>query len=209
MSNAANARRRNGAGGLAPPQTFHDRLAQTRQLERDARVGRKPDYAGERRHSMSLLVNNRPGVLIRIALVFSRRGYNIDSLVVSPTSDERFSVINMTATGDSATLDQILKQVNKLIDVVHATDHTDDDLIERELALIKVSCDPEIRNEILQISHALDCKTVDLTDSTVTIQITGTTEALDNAQRVLERYGVMEMVRTGKLIMLRGEDITP
>lgn len=191
------------------PMSFEDRLSHTRRLERDAGSSRMSASESTRRHSMSLLVNNRPGVLIRISLVFARRGYNIDSLVVSPTSDKEFSVINMTATGDAMTLHQILKQVNKLVDVVHATDHTDDDLIERELALIKISCEPQQRNEILQIAHALDCKTVDLSDTTVTVEITGSTEALDNAQKVLERYGVMEMVRTGKLIMVRGEQITP
>ena len=109
--------------------TFNERLTSVREAERTAGSRRKAQQREPRKHSMSLLVNNRPGVLIRISLVFSRRGYNIDSLVVSPTSDERFSVINMTATGDATTLHQILKQVNKLVDVVHATDHTDDELI--------------------------------------------------------------------------------
>lgn len=193
----------------APKMTFDERLSSVREAERTAGSRRKAAQREPRKHSMSLLVNNRPGVLIRISLVFARRGYNIDSLVVSPTSDERFSVINMTATGDATTLHQILKQVNKLVDVVHATDHTDDELIERELALIKMSCDPEVRNEILQVAHALDCKTVDLSESSLTVEISGTTESLDNAQKVLARYGVMEMVRTGKLIMVRGENITP
>ncbi len=201
----------NGNGSkFTPTMSFEEKLSHTRTQEREQAKSRPSSPRGiVRKHSMSLLVNNRPGVLIRIALVFARRGYNIDSLVVSPTSDERFSVINMTATGEANTLHQILKQVNKLVDVVHATDHTDDDLIERELALIKISCKPEVRNEILQIGHALECKPVDLSDSTVTFEISGTTETLDNAQKVLERYGVMEMVRTGKLIMVRGEDITP
>lgn len=200
----------NGNGNaFTPTMSFAEKLSHTRTQERIRAGAGQSTQDDIRKHSMSLLVNNRPGVLIRIALVFARRGYNIDSLVVSPTSDSRFSVINMTATGEANTLHQILKQVNKLVDVVHATDHTDDDLIERELALIKISCKPEVRNEILQIAHALDCKPVDLSDSTVTFEISGTTETLDNAQKVLERYGVMEMVRTGKLIMVRGEDITP
>ncbi|MFP4644084.1 MAG: acetolactate synthase small subunit [Spirochaetales bacterium] len=194
---------------FTPTMSFEQKLSHTRAQERKQGRSSQSSETAIRKHSMSLLVNNRPGVLIRIALVFARRGYNIDSLVVSPTADKRFSVINMTATGEANTLHQILKQVNKLVDVVHATDHTDDDLIERELALIKISCEPEARNEILQIAHALDCKPVDLSDTTVAFEISGTTEALDNAQKVLERYGVMEMVRTGKLIMIRGEDITP
>mgnify|MGYP006426430009 CR=1 FL=1 len=194
---------------FAPTMSFEEKLSHTRKQER--KQGKTPQSNAKaiRKHSMSLLVNNRPGVLIRISLVFARRGYNIDSLVVSPTADKHFSVINMTATGEANTLHQILKQVNKLVDVVHATDHTDDDLIERELALIKISCEPEIRNEILQIAHALNCTPGDLSDTTVAFEISGTTEALDNAQKVLERYGVREMVRTGKLIMVRGENITP
>ncbi|TVQ25317.1 MAG: acetolactate synthase small subunit [Spirochaetaceae bacterium] len=159
-------------------------------------------------HTISLLVSNKPGMLIRIALVFARRGFNIDSLVVSPSSDERFSVMNIDVSGDKTTLDQIIKQVNKLVDVVHATDYTDEDLIQRELALIKVKCQPEERPEVLQLAHALECVTLDLSETTVTFQITGPTERLDNAQMVLSSYGVVEMIRTGKLIMARGEKVT-
>lgn len=191
--------------------TFEDRLAQGRMLERAQRRQKSGDATESdqvKGHTISLLVNNRPGVLIRVALAFARRGYNIDSLVVSPSSNEDFSVMNIDVSGDKKTLDQIIKQVNKLVDVVHATDYTDEDLIQRELALIKVKCRPEERPEVLQLAHALDCVTLDLSETTVTFQITGPTERLDNAQMVLSSYGVVEMIRTGKLIMARGEKVT-
>jgi acetolactate synthase I/III small subunit len=161
------------------------------------------------KHTISLYVANKPGVLIRIALVFARRGYNIDSLVVSPAPDQDFSTMNIVASGDRKTLDQILKQLNKLVDVVHATDRTNDDVINRELALIKVHCEPELRGEVLQLSKALDCETVDLGERSVTIQATGNSEKLDAVSRVFERYGLLEMMRTGKVVIARGETITP
>src|SRR5512137_2237055 len=95
---------------------------------------------GSARHSISLYVANKPGVLIRIALVFSRRGYNIDSLVVSETQDPRFSRMNIVASGDRETLEQILKQLNKLTDVIHARDYSFSEVIEKELALVKIDC---------------------------------------------------------------------
>jgi acetolactate synthase-1/3 small subunit len=161
-----------------------------------------------RKHTISLYVANKPGVLIRISLVFARRGYNIDSLVVSPSSDPDFSTMNIVASGDKKTLGQILKQLNKLVDVVHATDRTNDDVIHRELALIKINCDPDHRGEILQLAKALDCDTVDLGDSSVTIEVTGTSDKLDSVGKVFDRYGLLEMIRTGKVLIARGDTIT-
>jgi acetolactate synthase-1/3 small subunit len=163
---------------------------------------------GYKRHTLSLYVANKPGVLIRIALVFARRGYNIDSLVVSPSADPDFSSMNIVATGDEKTLDQILKQLNKLVDVVHASDRTNDDVIHRELALMKIHCEADMRGEVLQLAKALDCDTVDLGPSSVTIEVTGKTDKLDGVSRVFARYGVLEMIRTGKVLMSRGETIT-
>ncbi len=172
----------------------------------------KDEYTTEldfKKHTISLYVANKPGVLIRIALVFARRGYNIDSLVVSPSSDAHFSTMNIVASGDKKTLGQILKQLNKLIDVVHATDRTNDDVIHRELSLIKINCDPDHRGEILQLAKALDCDTVDLGDGSVTIEATGTSDKLDAVSKVFERYGLLEMIRTGKVLIARGDTITP
>jgi acetolactate synthase I/III small subunit len=159
-------------------------------------------------HSISLLVNNKPGVLIRIALVFARRGYNIDSLVVSPAHDERFSHMSITASGERRILEQIIKQLDKLVDVIHARDHTGDVVVEKELALIKVQSPPEIRTEILQISEHFKCQTVDISDDTLMIQATGNTDKLDALHTLLGKYKILEMVRTGKIIMIRGSAVT-
>ncbi len=163
---------------------------------------------GYRKHTISLLVANRPGVLIRISLVFARRGYNIDSLVVSAASDPNFSMMNIVASGDEKTLDQILKQLNKLIDVVHASDRTGENIIQRELALIKLSCADEQRSELLQLAYALNCDTVDIDETSITVQVTGSSEKLDSAISVFQGYTVLELVRTGKVLMARGSEKT-
>ena len=157
-----------------------------------------------KKHAISLYVANKPGVLIRIALVFARRGYNIDSLVVSEAHDPDFSQMNIEATGDEKTLDQILKQLNKLVDVVHARDNTAEDVIAKEFALIKVNCPPEIRSEVLQVSHAFEAETVDLSEDTITPQIAGESRKIDSIHTVFSKYGVIEMVRSGKILIARG-----
>ncbi len=168
----------------------------------------KETESGSRKHTISLRVANRPGVLIRIALVFARRGYNLDSLVVSPSNDPDYSMMNIVAIGDEKVLDQILKQLNKLIDVVHATDRTGEDIIQRELALIKIRCVPEQRSEVLQLAHALKCDTVDIDESSLTLQSSGSTERLDSTIRSFQPFGVFELVRTGKVLMARGSEHT-
>ncbi|MBN1782172.1 acetolactate synthase small subunit [bacterium] len=156
-------------------------------------------------HTISLLVNNKPGVLIRIALVFSRRGYNLESVVVSPSNDPKYSRMSLVASGDKETLDQIIKQLNKLVDVVHATDHTGDVTLERELALIKVCCPASKRGEILQIADHFKCRSLDITDDTMTFEVTGSTEKLNSMHMMLDKYGILESIRTGKLVMMRGK----
>lgn len=161
-----------------------------------------------KKHVISLYVYNKPGALIRIALVFARRGYNIDSLVVSEGHDPAFSHMNITATGDENTLHQILQQLNKLVDVIHAKDHTGDDIVQRELALIKLHCTGETRSEILQVAHVFKCVAVNLTDTTITLEVTGETEKIDALHRMLNQYGILEMVRTGHVLIARGEETT-
>jgi len=156
------------------------------------------------KHTISLYVSNKPGVLIRIALVFARRGYNIDSLVVSGGHDPSFSHMTISATGDRNTLHQILKQLNKLVDVVHAKDHTEDPVIEREMALVKIKCPADKRSEVLQMAHVFECETIDLTQETITLQVTGETTKLDNVHTMFSPYGIMEMVRTGKVLIMPG-----
>lgn len=159
-------------------------------------------------HSLSLLVANRPGVLVRIALVFSRRGYNIDSLVVSPTLDPNFSRMNIVAHGNPEILMQIIKQLEKLVDVVQAKDHTNMNVVEKELALIKVRCAPEQRTEILQLCDHFKAVTVDMTENSLIIQITGNTDKIDAMKSLCTKFEIVEYIRTGKVIMLRGEERT-
>lgn len=155
-------------------------------------------------HVISLLVNNRPGVLIRISLVFARRGFNIESLVVSQAQDPNFSRMTIVAMGDKKTLEQIIKQLNKLVDVIHATDHSSQNTVQRELALIKLNCPTEKRTEILQIVEHFKSQTLDISDDTLLVQATGSSEKLDAMHQMFSKYGVIESVRSGKLIMARG-----
>jgi acetolactate synthase-1/3 small subunit len=161
-----------------------------------------------KKHTISLYVANKPGVLNRTALVFSRRGYNIDSLVVSQGHDPAFSHMNIVATGDERTLDQILKQLDKLVDVVHAREHTGEGAIERELALIKLRCPAEHRTEVLEIAHTFKCHVLDLNENTVILQVTGTSEKIEALHRMLGKFGVLELLRTGKVLIARGEEVT-
>ncbi|MBN2143918.1 MAG: acetolactate synthase small subunit [Candidatus Aureabacteria bacterium] len=160
------------------------------------------------KHTISLLVNNKPGVLVRIAQVFARRGFNIDSLVVSPTTDDRFSSMTIVSTGSASTLDQIIKQVCKLIDVVHGQEHNPSDSISRELALFKVKCPLEKRTEILQIVEHFRAQTIDFTEDSLVIQSTGSSEKLDAMTQLLKNYDLMEMIRTGKIVITRGDQTT-
>jgi acetolactate synthase-1/3 small subunit len=167
-------------------------------------MNQEKDFA----HSISLLVANRPGVLVRIALVFSRHGYNIDSLVVSPTLNPEFSRMNIVARGNPEILMQIIKQLEKLVDVVHAKDHTNMNVVEKELALIKLRCSSEERTEILQLCEHFKASTVDMTDNSMIIQITGNTDKIDAMKNLCSKFEIVEYIRTGKVIMLRGKDKT-
>lgn len=163
---------------------------------------------GARKHTISLLVANKPGVLIRISLVFARRGYNIDSLVVSESKDPAFSTMNIVAIGETKVLDQIIKQLSKLIDVVSVRDRTDEDTIQRELVLIKVAADSKERMELLSVAHAMGCEVLDVGEKHVVFQLTGRSERLDAATKVLEPFGILEVVRTGKVLMSRSVEAT-
>lgn len=159
-------------------------------------------------HSISLLVSNKPGVLVRISLVFSRRGYNIDSLVVSPTLDSEFSRMNIVARGNPETLVQIIRQLEKLVDVIQAKDHTGESIVERELALFKVKAYSENRTELLQIAEHFKAISLDMTETSMILQVTGASEKIDAVKTLLMKFGIIEFIRTGKVIMARGEDKT-
>lgn len=155
-------------------------------------------------HTISLFVMNKPGVLYRITMVFARRGYNIESLVVSPALDGHYSRITITAKGDPEILEQIIKQCDKLIDVLHAGEHYAYNTIEKELALIKVEANSTERVEILQVVEHFKAETVDFADNSLVIQVTGSTEKLDAMIDMLKKFNLIELVRTGKVLMARG-----
>ena len=160
------------------------------------------------KNTISLLVRNKPGVLVRVAQVFARRGFNIDSLVVSPTTDPLFSSMTISSSGNFEALDQIIKQANKLIDVVHVKEHDQDDSMSRELALFKLKCPAEKRTEVLQIVDHFKGETIDLTHNYIVVQVTGTSEKLDAMEAMLLPYQVIEMIRTGKIVITRGNTQT-
>ena len=156
-------------------------------------------------HTISLLVRNKPGVLVRVALVFARRGYNIESLVVSAdVTNGQFSRMTITCSGDPETLDQIIKQLTKLIDVVHAFDHTGAAVIETEIALVKLDCAVDQRTEILQIAAQFGAKIVDSGATSMIVRIYGTSDKLDACLSLLSHYRIAELVRSGKILMTRG-----
>lgn len=155
-------------------------------------------------HTLSVYVNNKPGVLGRICQVFSRRGFNIESLVVSQSRDPRFSRMTIGISGHPEGLHQIILQVAKLIDVIHCYEHTDRDAVAKEMVLVKIMAGPQERTEILQIVEHYSGKTVDLQEDSLICMITGNTDKVDAAVRLLGKFEIIETVRTGKVVMARG-----
>ena len=155
-------------------------------------------------HVISLYVNNKPGVLVRVAIVFARRGYNIDSLVVSPGARGDFSRMTVACSGDPETLEQIIKQLAKLVDVVHATDHTGGRAYGTEIALIKLQCELDERSQILQIAEHFNAKVVDYGTESLMLRVYGASEKLDTFIELLRPFGLRELVRSGKVLMARG-----
>ncbi len=155
-------------------------------------------------HTISLFVHDRPGVLVRVALVFARRGYNIESLVVSPSAAGGFSRMTMTCSGDPATLDQIIRQLAKLVDVVSAIDHTGDQSYETEIALIKLDVQDDDRTQVLQVAEHFNAKVVDYAQTSIVLRVYGGSEKLDALINLLRAYGISELVRSGKILMARG-----
>jgi len=167
-------------------------------------------------HTISLLVRNKPGVLVRVSLVFSRRGYNMESLVVSPAlsiaglgaAPGEFSRMTITCSGDPDTLEQIIKQIEKLVDVVHAIDHTGQPVIESELALVKLKMSLSERTEVLQIAENFKAKVVDFGAESLILRCAGETEKIDAFIGLLKTFGIIELVRSGKILMARGLEET-
>lgn len=155
------------------------------------------------RHILSVLVQNRPGVLARIALMFSRRGYNIHSLAVGPTEDEDVSRLTIVVGTEAVQLEQIVKQLNKLVQVLKITE-LGDDAIERELQLVKVAADAVTRNQIIELADVFRAKIVDVGHDSITIEAAGNPRKLEAMLDLLQPFGIREFVRSGTISLARG-----
>jgi len=157
------------------------------------------------RHTISLLVENKFGVLARIAGLFSCRGYNIESLTVGETEDPTISRMTIVVDAlDERVLEQIIKQLNKLIDVIKVSDLTEEERVERELALIKLNATSSTRSDIIQLVDIFRAKIVDVSQSAITVEITGDKEKVDGFLRIVKPYGIKEIARTGIVSVVRG-----
>ncbi|MFQ5867704.1 MAG: acetolactate synthase small subunit [bacterium] len=156
------------------------------------------------RHTVSVLVENKPGVLARISSLFSGRGFNIDSLAVGETEQPDISRMTIVVKGDERILEQVMKQLNKLIDVIKVTDFVEQPHLERDLVLIKVNAGKGKRSEVLEIVDIFRAKIVDVAPNSVIVEITGDEEKILALVNMLKRFGIKEMVRTGIVAMGRG-----
>jgi acetolactate synthase-1/3 small subunit len=155
------------------------------------------------RHTISVLVENKFGVLTRVAGLFSGRGYNIDSLNVAPTHDATASRMTIVTSGDEATIEQIIKQLNKLPDVLKVQDFRNAEYVERELVLVKVSVDSKSRAEVMQITDIFRAKIVDVQPKSLTVEITGDEGKVEKFLELMNTFGVQELTRTGKAALPR------
>jgi acetolactate synthase-1/3 small subunit len=162
-----------------------------------------------RKHVLSLLVENKPGVLARIAGLFARRGFNIDSLAVGPTDDTRLSRITLTVDGAAHPIDQVTKQLHKLVHVIKIRDLEPEETVARELALFKISCsDGDARAQVMQFTDIFRGKTVDVSKRSVTVEVTGTDDKIEAFEEMVRPFGLIEMVRTGEIAVSRGRATT-
>lgn len=157
------------------------------------------------RHTISVLVENQPGVLARIAGLFSARGFNIDSLAVGETETADISRMTIVVKGDDRILEQVEKQLNKLPDVIKVADFIDTEYLERDLMLVKVECNPKTRSEIIEIADIFRAKILDVAKDSLIIELTGDEEKLEALIKLVKPFGIREMVRTGIVAMARGK----
>jgi acetolactate synthase-1/3 small subunit len=164
---------------------------------------RLPANGAFMRHTISVLVENKFGVLTRVAGLFSGRGYNIDSLNVAPTHDPTASRMTIVTRGDDATVEQIVKQLKKLPDVIKVVDFRDGEYVDRELVLVKVSVDSKARAEVMQITDIFRAKIVDVQSKTLSIEITGDESKVEKFIELMKTFGVLELTRTGRVALPR------
>ena len=155
------------------------------------------------RHTISVLVENKFGVLTRVAVLFSGLGYNIDTLNVAPTADLTASRMTIVTRGDDATLEQIVKQLNKLPDVIKVQDFREGEYVDRELVLVKVSVDSKSRAEVMQIADIFRAKIVDVQPKSLTIEATGDESKIEKLLSLMKTFGIVELTRTGKVALPR------
>ena len=155
-------------------------------------------------HTITVLVDNKPGVLSRVSGLFSRRGYNIESLAVSITENPELSRMTLVVNGDEGEVEQITKQLHKLIEVSKVQDYINIPIIARELALIKVNAQVENRTALLQLVDVFRGRVIDMSEKTFVIELTGGNDKIDAFEKLLEPYGIRELVRTGRIAMARG-----
>jgi acetolactate synthase-1/3 small subunit len=180
-----------GEPGTKEPLTLEELEATTA-----VRTGRK--------HILSILVENKPGVLTRIAGLFARRGFNIDTLAVGPTDDANISRITLTLDGAVHPIDQVTKQLHKLVNVLKIRDMEPEETIAREMALFKVTAAVENRGEIMQFADIFRAKIIDVSRRTMTVEVTGSAEKIEAFERMIRPHGLVEMVRTGEIAIARG-----
>ncbi|WP_099902766.1 acetolactate synthase small subunit [Streptomyces sp. TLI_171] len=156
------------------------------------------------KHTLSVLVENKPGVLARIAALFSRRGFNIDSLAVGPTEHPDISRMTIVVNVEELPLEQVTKQLNKLVNVIKIVELDQSQAVQRELVLVKVRADAETRSQVVEIVQLFRAKTVDVSPDAVTIEATGSSDKLEAMLRMLEPYGIKELVQSGLVAIGRG-----
>lgn len=161
-----------------------------------------------RKHILSILVENKPGVLARISGLFARRGYNIDTLAVGPTDDDHVSRITLTIDGAEHPIDQVMKQLHKLVHVLKIRDLEPQDTIARELALFKIDADTHVRTEIVELAGIFGGRIVDVARKSVTVEVTGTDDKIEAFENLVRPFGLIEMVRTGEIAVSRGRTET-
>ena len=164
--------------------------------------------AAPRYHVLSVLVENRAGVLARVANLFARRGYNIYSLAVAPTDDENFSRITVVVDVESAPLEQVVKQLNKLINVIKISELDPRDSVERELMMLTVKAPPGTRSEILELAGLFDASVIDVGVAELTMSLDDTPQRLDDLEALLRPHGIVDLQRTGRVALPRLEHTT-
>jgi len=161
-----------------------------------------------RRHILSILVENKPGVLARISGLFSRRGFNIDTLAVGPTDDPRISRITLTVDGAKHPIDQVTKQLHKLVNVLKIRDLEPGETVARELALFKLAAEGEARGQIMQFAQIFRANVIDVSKRSLTVEVTGTDDKIEAFEELVRPFGLVEMVRTGEIAVSHGRTTT-